>query len=60
MKGVESVKLEEIIKEMSKEQLEKFKKERYEKFIKPLMEGNVQKIKEERQTLQENLIETKN
>lgn len=39
-KKIEVVTLAEVIKDMTPEELESFKKERYEKFIKPLMKIN--------------------
>jgi len=39
-KKIEVVTLAEIIKDMTPEELDRFKKERYEKFIKPLMKIN--------------------
>lgn len=46
MKESKGVRLEDIIKDMNEEELERFKIERYEKFIKPLMGMNVQNIKD--------------
>ncbi|ABR48300.1 hypothetical protein Amet_2141 [Alkaliphilus metalliredigens QYMF] len=41
MKDVKVITLQEAIKGMNEEELERFKKERYEKFIKPLMGLNM-------------------
>lgn len=43
-KKIETVTYEEAIKDMSKEELERFHKERYEKFIKPLMGMNEREL----------------
>ncbi|SDQ08349.1 hypothetical protein SAMN05216232_0458 [Virgibacillus subterraneus] len=40
----------EVIKDMTAEELERFKKERYEKFVKPLMEYNVESIERKRES----------
>lgn len=36
--------VQEIIKDMTPEELEAFKKERYEKFLKPLFNHNIQEL----------------
>ncbi|NLM03710.1 MAG: hypothetical protein GX214_01680 [Clostridiales bacterium] len=46
MKKIKGVRVEDIIKDMTPEELERFKKERYEKFIKPLMEMNIKSLYE--------------
>lgn len=46
MKKKKGVTLEEAIKDMTPEELERFKKERYEKFIKPLMNENIRALKD--------------
>ncbi|MBP1949254.1 hypothetical protein [Virgibacillus litoralis] len=40
----------EVTKDMTPEELERFKKERYEKFVKPLMEYNVESIERKRES----------
>ena len=40
-RGIKVRTLEEVIKDMSPEELEAFKKERYEKFVKPLLDENI-------------------
>lgn len=45
MKEIKGVTLKEAIKDMTPEELEKFKKERYEKFIVPLMNENIRILK---------------
>lgn len=44
MKDKKGVRYEDIIKDMTPEELERFNKERYEKFIKPLMEMNMREV----------------
>ena len=44
MKDKNGIIYEEVIKDMTKEELERFHKERYEKFIKPLMEMNEKEL----------------
>nr|PZN09926.1 MAG: hypothetical protein DIU64_07430 [Caldicoprobacter oshimai] len=39
--GIKVRTLEEVIKDMTPEELEAFKKERYEKFVKPLLDENI-------------------
>ncbi|MFL0248093.1 hypothetical protein [Candidatus Clostridium stratigraminis] len=43
-KKIKVVTLAEAIKDMTSEELERFKKERYEKFIKPLMDMNMKEL----------------
>ncbi|MGY0693759.1 hypothetical protein ACW2QC_13375 [Virgibacillus sp. FSP13] len=38
----------ELVKDMTPEELERFRRERYEKFIKPLMGHNVAELKRKR------------
>ncbi|WP_088034878.1 hypothetical protein [Evansella clarkii] len=40
--------VEDIVKDMSPEELQKFQKERYEKFIKPLMDHNINQLKDKK------------
>ena len=44
MKDIKGVRYEDIIKDMTEEELERFHKERYEKFIKPLMGMNLKEV----------------
>lgn len=44
MKDKKGIRYEDIIKDMTEEELERFHKERYEKFIKPLMGMNMREV----------------
>jgi len=52
VKDIKGVRLEDIIKDMNEEELERFKKERYEKFIKPLTRLNLKVIQDTNTELQ--------
>ncbi|MBS4202142.1 hypothetical protein KHA93_21260 [Bacillus sp. FJAT-49732] len=48
--GYETPPVTEVIKEMTPEELEAFKRERYQKFIKPFLDQNDTQIKKKNKT----------